>query len=33
MGESAFIELLNKLSKEQIEELIDKLKKEGLQIQ
>ena len=33
MGESAFIELLSKLSKEQIEELIDKLKKEGLPIQ
>lgn len=33
MEENAFIELLNKLSKEQIEELIDKLKKEGLPIQ
>ena len=32
MTENAFIELLNKLSEEQIKELIEKLQKEGLQL-
>lgn len=32
MTEDTFIELLNKLSEEQIKELIEKLQKEGLQL-